>query len=44
MAEAVSFFVIVHASTLEKSSLQFLILTGFGAGGEEEISHSLKAI
>ena len=41
--ERVAIFWVVNANSGEKSCLQFLILTGSGAGGEGGVSHSLKA-
>ena len=40
--ECVAFFLVVNASSGEKSCLQFSILTGSGAGGEGGVSHRIN--
>ena len=40
----VAIFWVVNASIGEKSCLQFSIPTGFGAGGEGGVSHSLEGL
>ena len=41
--ECVAIFWVVNASSGENSCLQFSIPTGFGAGGEGGVSHTLNA-